>query len=233
LNFFTETFEFSLETGLPTDGLLPGIIYYQTSTQVVALDMHEGDFYWSYPLNGNSTGAPIVGTVSGMNKYLFFITTTLNNVVTLTSLACCSSNGLCPMGAQTCTCNNNYLGDTCNVFCDAALCTAPKGNCTTKGCACLAGYYGPSCQIECIPHTTCKNHGTCSANGTCICFSANYADFGIYSGTNCDVKQINWFFIGTIIGVILVAILLVAIAVVAGKKRKAKKVRHHLKTPVE
>jgi len=233
LNFHSETFEFSFETGLPSDGLLPGIIYYQTSTQLVALDMHEGDFYWSYPLNGNSTGAPIVGSVTGMNKYLLFVMTNLNNAVTLTSLACCSSNGLCPMGAATCTCSDNYFGAMCNVFCDAAVCTAPKGQCSTTGCVCSTGFYGPSCQIGCSPMTTCGNHGSCSANGTCICHSANNADFGIYSGTNCDVKQINWFFIGTMIGVVLVAILVIAIAVVATKKTKAKKVRHHLKTPVE
>jgi len=233
LNFYTETFEFSMETGLPADGLIPGIIYYQTSTQVTAIDMHEGDFYWSYPLNGNSSGSPIVGTVSGMNKYLFFVMSNLNNVVTLTSLACCSSNGLCPMGTNTCNCSANYSGAQCTVFCDAALCTAPKGKCTTTGCVCSAGFYGPTCQIPCTAQANCNNHGTCSANGTCVCHSANNVDFGIYSGMNCDVKQINWFFIGTIIGVFLVAILLIAITVVACKKGKVKKVRHHLKTPVE
>jgi uncharacterized membrane protein YciS (DUF1049 family) len=43
------------------------------------------------------------------------------------------------------------------------------------------------------------------------------------------MKQINWFFIGIIIGVILIAILLIAIAIVAAKKkRRSRKVRHHL-----
>jgi hypothetical protein len=57
---------FTTETGPITLGLLSGIIYYQTATELVAVSSHNGDPVWNIPLPGTSIpgAAPIIGTVN-------------------------------------------------------------------------------------------------------------------------------------------------------------------------
>jgi len=256
---FTQELYFTTETGpsftLPVP-LLPGIIYYHNTQSLYAVRMHDGGPLWqhSLPAGGNTQFlpiSPIIGTTltqrtmtTKYHLYLFmFNTTTLdgngNPILTLNSMGCCSGNGLCSYGRTGCQCNTNYLGAICNGFCDMAACNTfnaqnmQRGNCTVNGCQCFPGFFGQNCITECTP-AICNGQGTCSTNGTCICKTNNF-DFGLYTGSFCEMKQTNYFFIGSIVGLGLVIILIIAIVIISTRRRKPKKkkIRHNLQNPAE
>jgi hypothetical protein len=228
---FTETFTFTTETA-QMPGLLHGIIYYQTSQALTAVNMHDGSLLWEIPLPGTSLDAitsPILSTpFAKIPREYIYIATQMNNKVVLSSLACCSGNGICPnKGVSTvCQCNTNYYGAACNIFCDSATCGGTNnlgGNCSVNGCQCNPGYYGSLC--ACNPAITCSGRGMCTPQGSCVCKSG--FDFNMYSGMNCETSQINWFLVGCFAAGGVVIILLIIIIILACTRKAPKRSRKH------
>jgi hypothetical protein len=234
---FTDTFTFTTETA-QMPGLLHGIIYYQTTQALTAVNMHDGSLIWEIPLPGLSIDAitsPILSTpLSQPPREYLYIATQMNDNVVLSSLVCCSGNGVCPNnnnGAQTvCQCTTNYYGAACDIFCDSATCGGLNnlgGNCSVNGCQCNTGYSGNLC--TCNPMITCSGKGMCTPQGSCVCGKPGF-DFNMYSGTNCEISQMNWFLVGCFGGGGIVIILLIIIIILACTRKSPTNKRskkHH------
>jgi len=236
---FSESFAFSTETSPqnkdPNNFVFDeGIIYYQTANQIAAVNMHEGDFRWSMqlPVTSYPHYSPIISTKVGTSNtmptkyFLYVFTKDYNaNQVAITSLGCCSGNGQCANGDEIkCACNTNYYTDTCNTFCNTAVCS-----CSQVGiCTCPIDTYGPNCNLFCSAAITCGNRGMCNSNGTCNCKSSATLEFSLYTGANCELQETNWYFIGCIIGGVLVVLLAIILGVLSftrkgGEKRTTRK----------
>jgi hypothetical protein len=232
---FSESFAFSTETSPQNHDINnfvfdEGIIYYQTANQIAAVNMHEGDFRWSIPLPVTSYPhySPIISTKVGTypmttRYFLYVFTKDYNaNQVAITSIGCCSGNGVCantdpPIG---CACNTNYYGDTCNAFCNTAVCSSCSG---TGVCTCPIDTYGPLCNSFCNSAITCNGRGVCNSNGTCSCPTSAALQFSLFSGTNCEIQETNWFFIGCIIAAGLVVLLGIILGVLSFTRKDSEK----------
>jgi len=237
---FSDNFWFSTETGPRTSGLLPGFVYYQTPTNLVAVNMHNGSTIWNITLPAPSAykSAPIIATKAGTSpRYFLYAMTTGadNNHALITNLACCSGNGICSNTTKTCACFPNYFGANCATFCDVNVCQGfgptgqQRGICGINGCKCNAPYYGTNCLTQCNT-TTCNNRGSCDVTGkSCMCNNGNTFDFAVYSGQFCEAHMTNWFLIGLIVAAALVLLLVIILLVVACTgKSKTKKSKYDL-----
>jgi len=227
---FADTFYFATETA--PDGLLNGIIYYQTvlTSQLSAVYMHNGQKLWTYTLPTSPKGSPIIATKQGLNsRYFLFTPTATENGISLQEIGCCSDRGLCTLNQTVCSCNKNYYGAACEIYCNVSACESmvngvQRGKCSAGGCTCNANFYGALCQTECTPTATCGNHGTCNkVTGACVCKSAQTFDFAVYSGNFCEMQQTNWLLIASIVGGALVVLLIIVIIIVSCTRRKSSK----------
>jgi hypothetical protein len=120
----------------------------------------------------------------------------------------CNGHGTCSLSENEttaeCSCDENYYGSICDVFCSVAYCTSdgvglqraqcnpinglcecqqsPLGNFSGTTCNdCAAEWSGIECNIPC----ECSGNGQCDRYlGTCTC---NFADdTGYWTGSNCS-----------------------------------------------
>lgn len=98
----------------------------------------------------------------------------------------CSSHGLC-VDQDMCTCDTNYYGADCNMYCEASTTCSGQGSCDVNGaCACSDYYFGENCGTYCEASTTCGGRGTCDPIGGCAC-SENY------TGGSCESCATNYY----------------------------------------
>ena len=117
----------------------------------------------------------------------------------------CSGHGTCSSGYGgngACSCDANYYGANCSVFCTVSKCRKASGlthvmcDSSNGTCVCYRGadgqysgkecddcatfYWGLQCQLLCL----CNYHGSCDRyTGECECFADD--DNGYWAGTAC------------------------------------------------
>ena len=117
---------------------------------------------------------------------------------------CSPQHGVCSL-PDTCVCNDGYYGAACETACECHNnATCSDGATGTGECTCMPGYWSATCQFEC----TCQN-GVCDdgANGNGQCSSCDPG----WMGTNCDLRIAVVAVPGFLAGVIVIALLVLAI----------------------
>uniref|UniRef100_A0A7S4MUC2 EGF-like domain-containing protein n=1 Tax=Odontella aurita TaxID=265563 RepID=A0A7S4MUC2_9STRA len=98
----------------------------------------------------------------------------------------CSEHGTCN-SQKECSCDANYFGDDCSVFCETSETCSTNGYCSPSGsCLCMPGKVGTTCacdEKDCTSSVArsalCSDKGTCS-DKECMCEPGYY-------GCNCEV----------------------------------------------
>lgn len=178
-----------------------------------ALSLENGQFLWTKQFNDTSPTGKVV--IADNSTFLF------GAGFELFSVGCCSSHGNCSSIGR-CSCEANYHGEDCGVYCDNTTCKYVHAICSVENgsCICADNYFGSTCDIFCDEKITCNSHGVCSSTGHCKCTSPDEWGLGGYKGENCSEKQIPWILIGFSVGGGIFLILCLVVIVVKRIKNK-------------
>ena len=82
----------------------------------------------------------------------------------------CSGHGIWLNAVESCECEDGYVGNNCQIPCNADITCNAQGTCTQfGGCECFPGYVGYRCEHQCDRNTTCSGNGECTPHGDCVC----------------------------------------------------------------
>lgn len=87
----------------------------------------------------------------------------------------CGGHGICDASSEICHCDNDYFGESCEIFCNSRATCFQRGYCTLNGtCSCDVPYVGAKCsEVNCSAVSYCDqclqyNCSWCEDHNGCI-----------------------------------------------------------------